>query len=996
MAAVIATYGFHFAQPWWLAAALLAVPAVWLAWKSLAPLERARQVLACTLRVVVICLLAALLARPSLERKHDQLTLIAVVDRSQSVPESLQKQAMGFLGEALAEKRPTDQVAVVDVGEAPWIARLPGKSPEVPERNTALLGLESDLAGGVQMAMAIAPPTTATRILLVTDGNETTGDLREAVRIASANGIPVDILPLRYNYKQEVVFRRLAVPSRARSGQTVDLRFVLDSTTAVSGRLELSVNGRQQDLDPETAGVGAPVTLKPGTNVKTVSLPVGVRGVHEFEATFVPDDPRMDRLTHNNRAGGVTFVAGPGRVLVVDGDGVSAAPLVQALGAARIDVQHVLAPDFPQALTSLLDVDAVVLVNTGITFGEDSGFTYRQQEMLCRYVEELGGGLVMVGGPESFGAGGWIGSPVAKILPVDLDPPQKKQMPKGALVLIMHACEMPQGNHWGKTVAIAAVKALSRLDMVGVLDFGWNQGDSHWVYPLSPAGDKRAVIAAIKRMEMGDMPDFGAPMQAALTKLQAAQAGQKHVIIISDGDPSMPSAKLLADYKKAGVTCSGVAVFPHDASDVASLSRIANVTGGRFYNVKNPNKLPQIFIKEARVVRRALIIEEPFTPQIVSSLGEIVRGIGSALPKLEGLVLTGPKGGANQVLLTDEQGSPVLATGQAGMGRTVAFTSSADGRWAGQWLAWGGYRRFWEQTVRWAARPGQSPDCELFTDVRGRSVTVTVDAVDAEGKFVQMSSIVGQVIAPDMTAREMTLRQAGPGRYHAEFQADQPGSFLVNLHYRKAGGDEVGMAQTVVMVPYAPEFRDLSDNAPLLAEIAAATGGRIIQGEPGEMDLFDRSGAVLPATPLPLTGPLMIAWVILFLLDVAARRIAVDVRALLRKAAVALRPRRRAAQKGKTLDRLQARREKLKQQLAARAPDATAQRKYQARAESAEPLRMADVSEPAHDERTPAQAAAPDAEAPPTDKPQTETHLDRLLRAKRKARGQSGHEDDST
>jgi len=218
----------------------------------------------------------------------------------------------------------------------------------------------------------------------------------------------------------------------------------------------------------------------------------------------------------------------------------------------------------------------------------------------------------------------------------------------------------------------------------------------------------------------------------------------------------------------------------------------------------------------------------------------------------------------------------------------------------------------------------------------------------------------------------------------------------VNLHYRKAGSDEVGMAQTVVMVPYAPEFRDLSDNAPLLAEIADATGGRIIQGEPGEMDLFDRGGVSLPATPLPLTGPLMIAWVVLFLLDVAARRIAVDVRALLRRAAVALRPRRRTAQKGKTLDRLQARREKIKKQLAARAPDATARRKYQAGAEPADPLRMADVSEPARDERTPAQAAAPDAEAPATDKPTTETHLDRLLRAKRKARGRTGHEDDST
>ena len=79
----------------------------------------------------------------------------------------------------------------------------------------------------------------------------------------------------------------------------------------------------------------------------------------------------------------------------------------------------------------------------------------------------------MVGGAESFGAGGWIGSPVSEILPVDMDPPQKKQLPKGALVLIMHACEMPQGNYWGQQVAIAAVNTLSRLDLVGILAYGW-------------------------------------------------------------------------------------------------------------------------------------------------------------------------------------------------------------------------------------------------------------------------------------------------------------------------------------------------------------------------------------------------------------------------------------------------------------------------------------------------------------------------------------------
>ncbi len=56
----------------------------------------------------------------------------------------------------------------------------------------------------------------------------------------------------------------------------------------------------------------------------------------------------------------------------------------------------------------------------------------------------------------------------------------------------MHACEMPQGNYWGKLVASSAVETLSSLDLVGILALelaGCRIDD--WVYPLSEVGDKK-------------------------------------------------------------------------------------------------------------------------------------------------------------------------------------------------------------------------------------------------------------------------------------------------------------------------------------------------------------------------------------------------------------------------------------------------------------------------------------------------------------------------
>jgi len=540
---------------------------------------------------------------------------------------------------------------------------------------------------------------------------------------------------------------------------------------------------------------------------------------------------------------------------------------------------------------------------------------------------------------------------------------------------------------------------------------------------------------------MGDMPDFGVPVEAAHQALKAAKAGQKHVIIISDGDPQRPSMAQIRNLVKERITVTGVAVHPHTPADVKSLQMIARFTGGRFYNVKDPTQLPRIFVKEAQVVKRSLIIEEPFRPRIVSGLSDILRGV-SALPVLDGRVLTGRKGGLSEVVLSGPESEPLLATEQAGLGRVVAFTSSADSRWAGKWLTWGGFNQFWEQTVRWAAKSPQATDCEAFADVQGRGVTLTVEAVQPGGKFVQFAKIVGQVIAPDMTSRTLELRQIGPGQYRANFQADQGGSFLVNLRYRRAGdGEKDQLVQSVVTVPFAPEFEDLTDNSALLAQVAEATGGRLLDVDPEKADLFSREGLVKPRSAMGLTIPLLLAWVVLFLLDVAVRRVAIDFAAIARRLGIhagelagasalaaagitlgalvcaGLRPigphlalhiaiaavlllgaaawllrgiifsRALPAVQDATLAALKARRQRVQQQLKADGRQQQAGRRFVAPKGAAAKLPEPDVAKPPPTRR-PAAPGEPEKPEPPAAGDQT--HVSRLLDAKRRAKGRRG------
>ncbi len=974
-------YGFYFGQPWWLAAGIVIVPLLWLARRNLAALGPVRRTLAVTLRVIVILLLALLLARPTLVQKNRRATVIVVMDRSQSIPQPLGQAALNYMAKAVTTKGTQDRLAVVDIAEEPRITKLPSNDTTIQQRETQLNGRQSRLASGVEMAMAIAPPDSATRIVLISEGNETEGDLKEAAQTAAANKIPIDVLPLRYRYDKEVVFKRLVAPAWARSGQTISLRFLLDSTAAVRGRLLLTLNDRPVDLTPDSPEVALPVELKSGGNVTAVSLPVGSSGMHKFEATFLPEDASGDRITENNRVSAMTQVAGPGRILVVDEDGTASKDLLTALRTTDMDVQYLQAANMPDNLAQLLGTDAVLLADTSSAL-----FTFEQQEMFARYVNDLGGGLIMTGGPNAFGAGGWINSPVAEVLPVDLDPPQKKQMPSGALCLVIDRSGSMTGLKVQicKVAAAAAVRLLSKLDKVGVVAF---DAASEWVVPIRTADDKAAICDAIDQVHAGGGTVMGPAMKMAFDDISRTDAAVKHVILLTDGRTSGRDicVQLATELAAGRITVSTVAVSTAGAheADTELLYGIAAATKGRFYDVTDPMQIPEIFVKEAQVVRRTMIIERPFSPQVVYGLSEALKGVAPALPTLNGYVLTGPKGGLNQVVVTSDEADPVLATCQSGLGRCVAFTSTADSRWGASWVQWGDYARFWEQIVRWAGKPSQSPECEIFTDVHGQEITVRVEGSDAEGRFVQFAGMEGQVFTPEMKTQPLTLTQTGPGQYSGRCAASSPGSYIVNIRYQKTGNDggannhSPQLSNAVVTIPFATEFRDLSDNAPLLEQVSRITGGRILPADPNRAQLYDYAGLTFPQTHLPLLQPLMLVWVALFLLDVAVRRVVLDVRAGVRRVRSWIAAATQRKVTDENIERLSARRRKLQQQWAAR----SAQINVGAHYDGAQNFEGKLVDEQARKtvEAPPVQQAKP-AQAP--ERPAS--HIDQLLKIKHK------------
>ena len=876
---------------WLLLAPVFALVALLIARQTLSGMgTRARRV-ALGLRIVVIVLLAIAAAGPKWRKESDSVAVTVILDASRSVATRTLADTEEFVRREGKQAQKEDLVGIVTAARDAYVQSLPGRVGIPLDLRDVGATDGTNLESALRLGMAVMPQSSANRILLVSDGNETTGSLLAAAKSAQAAGVPIDVLPQRFVRDREVIVERVVVPATAREGDTVKVRALFTATRATRGRLNILMNGVPQRLTDDADKTGAMIDVPSGTSRQEVSIPLPRgRDNVRFEAVFEPETGG-DTIIENNRATGVTFVSGEGRVLVLSNDARDDESLIEALRGSGLVVVRRSPQEGFDSLGTLGSFEGVVMVNTAA-----SDFSLKQQEELLAYVRDLGGGMVVIGGDKSFGAGGWNGSPLAEAWPIRLDPPQKRQMPRGALALVMHSCEVPRGNYWGKRTAEAAIEALAARDLVGIYEHS-PTGGSGTVHPLSEVGDKSAALRAANSMNYGDAPSFVPMLQAALTQLRGVSAGQKHVILISDGDPAPPTDAMIAEFVAARISISTVCVFPHMnvGGDLRKMEDIARKSGGTYHEVTKAGELeslPQIFIKEAQIVKRSLLWEgEPFSPKIDTPGTEGMRGIG-ALPNIVGYVVTADKEGLAQVVLRGQENDPVLAQWQYGLGRVVTYASDATSRWSSAWLPWSQYEAFWAQHVRWAMRPSANPNLRVVTQDEGERTRIIVEAVDDKGDRQNFLTWQAAAVTPDNKSLPFTLQQVGPGRYETTVPTPFSGSYTLNMGYSERqpdGKTARGGVQAVVTRPFADEYRALSDNAPLLEQIAKLTGGRVLTSFSSTDNLWLRDGLKLPVALTPIALLVAILAAAMFLADVAVRRVRIDVRAMLANAARGLR-----------------------------------------------------------------------------------------------------------
>jgi len=875
---------FSFEQPeWlWLMATIPLIVAISL--RSFAGLDRSRRIVALILRSLVIIVLAAALARIQFVKRNDNVAVIFMLDRSRSIPEKLRLFSQKYVRAVAAGAQPDDRLGLIGFDGRADVDLIPSRGgKDLMNLVTFSMSAEpdrTDLATALRMAMASFPEGYGRRVVVLTDGNENMGNFAEEMETARANGVAVDVLPLKYSHANEILFDRITVPAYASQDTRVPVRLVIKSRKRTRVKLDLYHNDEPVPLTDSI------LELAGGMRPDPFTIPIEVHsgGVHRFDARLTPLSPAKDSVVENNQATAFTFVEAPGKVLILtQPESPHDQYLYDALMREKIEVEMRTTDQLEIDLAKLMEYSVVMLANVPADV-----LTETQHKQLASYVKDQGGGLIMVGGDQSFGAGGWIGSAVEEVSPVTFEVRHKKVMPRGALAIIMHSCEIPRGNYWGEQVGIAAVKAISSRDYLGVICYSWSKGGPNWDVPLAPAGNKSAIIRAIKNMQIGDMPDFATTMDIAVKDLMALNdVSQRHMIIISDGDPRPPSNATLNKMVKNKITCSTVGIGFGSHVYEPTLKNIARKTNPKglraYYPVKNPRKLPQIFVKEAKVIKRALIDEELFQPRI-SGISPIVKGFATQdLPPLAGIVLTTRKPDAIMPIArrTTDGDDPVLAHWNYEMGKMAVFTSGlwAHDKWGGQWTHWAAFGKFWKQVVESVMRQAQSADFDVMTRLDGNKGYVLIEALNKDASFLNFLRISGgKVILPNMDARPLRMAQTGPGRYEATFDVNDNGNYLIALPYLNPleEGDEPRwrVIRAGLSVPYSPEYRELGTNMDLLQRAAELTGGRVLESKPDPELVFRHD--IPPTESRQPIWDWIIKWLLLplFILDVAGRRLA--------------------------------------------------------------------------------------------------------------------------
>ncbi len=798
----------------------------------------------------------------------DQLTLVAAVDVSGSIENAALDWSQEYLRAVRSSLAPGDELAVVTFAESPAIAATASPDDDLPAITRPPGIAATDISAAIDQALGLYPRGSQKALLLLSDGNETSGDSRSRIETMRALGVRVHAVPPPRANTADIRLARLSAPAVVPAERPLPLRVVIrNSGGPRAAVLNLYLDG----LLTDSAALALDAPLQTFDALLRVPQPGG----HIIRAEIVSDG---DARVENNSREASVVVRSETTVLLATRHRYS--PVAEVIRRRGVNVTAVHPSRLP---TDIEDYSALHLVVLEDLRARD--LTDAAAVALERFVRVNGGGLIFAGGGASFGDREFHGSPIEKLLPVTLEPRRPrpgKRDPLALFLVIDRSNSMGFNSRIGTLrdgeklryalkAGVEVVKQLKDHDRVGVIAF---DARPHEISPLLPLKtNRRKLLDALPRIVESGGTDFFDALVSAGEQLSQSRVNRKHIVLLTDGDTNRAGRgeyrALVEKLAAAEISVTTIRIGDNTVN-LKLLQEISEGTGGSFHHVENAQMLPDLMLRDtSRAIRPLTPETQRFLPAFGTDHQVLAGTDESGIPPLADYAFSKLKPSSESLLQVDrsDRRDPILSVWRYGLGRVAAFTASPSED-AETWPAWTGFARLWSQLAFWTARA--ESDDDLAVEATRRSdrtnlVLRTFHRDDVGGAVTGELDAGDPHIAVPFSPRE-------PGVYEATMPALSPGRYP--LRVRERIGQHVREVETIVAVPSQPEderreYAHGNDNQDLLRELTRRTDGSL-GASAAEVTRRPKGSRTVS---YPLAGILIPLAMAAFLADIALRRI---------------------------------------------------------------------------------------------------------------------------
>ena len=823
---------------------------VYFSMRTYAQSSRSRRILMAVVRSVILACIAAALVQIRVWRQADEsrLCTLAAVDVSESIPESSAEEIAREIASSSARADDEHPFGMLVFAGRSEVAIPPsGKSIA---QDDALKILKTALAAhrgtaeylriqrqdtrfdtAMDLAESTFPPEMGRRLVIWSDGNETSGAGVERAGSLARAGVDVFTRTIEAKVdKLDVLTAAINVPTQIRVHEAFDARVQAMSTREISGRMLLYRNGflvGQKD-----------VKFNKGSTDIIFRQSLSESGQYLYRAVL---DVAEAQNKDNDEAFAYASAQGPARVLILGTSAADSARLSEALTNQRFIVEYRDAFGSPETLLDLFAFDSIVLNNVPAT-----RFSENQIRLIRDYVRDFGGGLVVVGGKFSFGAGQYAGTALDDALPVSCSTDHLPELSTSVAVVVDTSRSLVNqrdangalfdGAAFVREAALALSRQLTSKSFFGVVGTGNEQASPTWFVRLQKIYDRERIekdlqsaFASPDRFSMSS--NVYRSIRRAADELFQVDTMRKHLIVISDGhfEQGRDYIRLASQLGSSRVQISTIPVGP--LTNTQALQDMARWGGGVCFSTSDSSSLNNDLKRLFDSSSQNAVLEETFRPQKLMD-SPLIAGVDVSLaPNLSGYVRTTLKLGASNILAVPPEYEPLLAYWPCGQGRVAAFTSDAKERWSILWIReWGRhFDNFWGGIVRGVLKdPAQG---RILPDVKldGQTVDIQADMLGKSGELLSGQPMhcelfylgeKGYVYSPS-SAENVSLKAIAPGRYAGSYRAQRKGIYAVKF----AGATPGQIATTGLVVSNFREYLSLGPNRQTLKALATAGGG---------------------------------------------------------------------------------------------------------------------------------------------------------------------------